>query len=74
MDFEAGAVELEGAAGGCSVYVGEESGNFGLERVANTGCRLGRGCVAQAWVWTLLHGAEVRLAPERGLLFRMARR
>ena len=28
MDFEAGAAELEGAAGGCVVYVGEESGNL----------------------------------------------
>ena len=28
MNFEAGAVRLEGAAGGWAVYVGEESGNL----------------------------------------------
>ena len=48
MDFEARAAELEGER-----CMSERNlGIFGMKRVRNEDCRLGRGCVAQAGVQT----------------------
>ena len=66
MDFEAGAAELEGAAGGCAVYVGKESGSLWLGAGCEHRLQIGTWLRSPGWgqdgLLQVPHGAEARLS------------